>query len=152
MERVKAPCEPFPVSAIEEALELWRMTPGIGISPGDDPVSLEKFLARNRPTCFLIRDEEGRIAGTVLCGHDGRRGYLYHLAVAQGRRRAGLGRRLVTSALAALEAEGIARCHAIVYANNHEGLRFWNRIGFRDRPDLVVVSRDVGDRLEAGDD
>ncbi len=146
---------PFGVTHISPALTLWESTAGIGLSFGDDEASLRRFLSRNAESCFVAVDKTPpsvgppsaqtghvRIVGTVLAGEDGRRGYLYHLAVSEDRRRGGVGRGLVESALAGLARRGIKRCHAIVFADNDAGLAFWRRIGFRLRDDLSIVSID----------
>ena len=153
----------FDRAHIVPALALWEGTPGIGMSFGDDRESLDRFIRRNDGLCFVAIDRaivadstayrtaappdatppEHSLVGTILAGEDGRRGYLYHLAVAKDRRTLGIGRALVDAALAGLAGRGIKRCHAIVFANNTDGLAFWERIGFRLREDLSIVSVDV---------
>jgi len=78
----------------------------------------------------------------VLCGHDGRRGYLHHLAVDADFRRNGLGRALVDRCLEELKAAGIDRCNIFLYADNEPGERFWKSTGWYAR-DLKVLSRDI---------
>ncbi|MFN3991429.1 MAG: GNAT family N-acetyltransferase [Tabrizicola flagellatus] len=80
------------------------------------------------------------MTGTILVGHDGRRGLIHHLAVATDRRRSGLGRRLVAAGLAALRAQGIDKCHLMVFANNAEGAAFWTGIGATRRSELDLYS------------
>ena len=84
----------------------------------------------------------GRIVAATLCGTDGRRGYLHHLAVAESHRRGGLGRRLADRCLDALRGAGITRCHIHVFARNAQAREFWRASGWRLREDLVVMSID----------
>ncbi len=78
-----------------------------------------------------------------MCGHDGRRGYLHHLAVAPDFRLQGLARELIDRCLAELASMGIQKCHAWVYSENRAGLEFWKRTGWIPRMELQVVSRDI---------
>ncbi|WP_310736913.1 MULTISPECIES: GNAT family N-acetyltransferase [unclassified Rubrivivax] len=121
------------------ALALWRSIPGIGLSKADEPAALAAFLRRNPGLSFVALDG-GELVGTLLCGHDGRRGLIHHLAVAPARRRRGLGRALLDAALAALQAQGIDKCHLMVFADNAEGLAFWRRQQAVDRVELALLS------------
>ena len=93
--------------------------------------------------------ERGELVGVSLAGHDGRRGYLHHVAVAEVHRKQGLGRELVNRCAAALKAEGIEKINFWVKADNAAGLAFWNRLGARERTDLVIVSLITGDNPNA---
>jgi ribosomal protein S18 acetylase RimI-like enzyme len=120
-----------------EVYRLWAETPGMGLNSIDDSrTGIEKFLQRNPTSCLVARDE-ARVAGVILCGHDGRRGYLYHLAVSRSHRGLGLGRALVQKAVGALQAEGIAKLAFVVFEGNEEGNRFWEHLGFGRRTDLA---------------
>lgn len=127
---------------IDAAIRLWRTTDGVGLSGADEPPELERFLEANDGLCWCAVTGE-RLVGTVLCGTDGRRGYLYHLAVDEAEQRAGVGRELVGRALDAARARGIAKCHAMVFAENEAGRAFWHRLGWSLRDDLVVYSCDL---------
>ena len=83
--------EPMDEADVPAVLELWRQTPGVGLNEGDDPAGLAAFSSRN-PGLSLVARDAGRVVAAVLCGHDGRRGYLNHLAVRPEFRRHGLGR------------------------------------------------------------
>jgi len=133
----------FTPADIAEALELWRGSEGLGLA-GDTPEVLAAYLARNPGLSFVARDG-GVLVGAVLCGHDGRRGYLHHLAIAPGHRRRGLGAALVARCLAGLAAIGITKCHLFVRGDNEPALRFWRRIGWDERTDLVMMSRMTGE-------
>jgi ribosomal protein S18 acetylase RimI-like enzyme len=123
------------------AVALWRVTPGIGLSDADSELDVRAFLARNPTLSAVAVTPEGGLVGALLCGHDGRRGCLYHLAVAEGHRRQGIGRMLVERCLAGLRALGIQKCNLFLYADNDEGRRFWTNNGWLVRADLQVIQR-----------
>jgi N-acetylglutamate synthase len=127
----------------DEAFELWKRCEGIGLSNADDREPLQKFLLKNRGLNFVAL-EEGRIIGTCLCGSDGRRGYLYHLAVDPAQRRKGIGKRLVENTLQALAEQGIQKCHIMVFGSNESGLAFWKSCDWITRPEIVLMSHNVG--------
>ena len=86
-----------------EVYALWTRTKGMGLRDGDDDrEGVERFLARNPGCSFVAREDDGRLIGSILCGHDGRRGHIYHTAVAEEARGRGVGRLLVNCALEAL--------------------------------------------------
>jgi acetyl esterase/lipase/GNAT superfamily N-acetyltransferase len=95
---------------------------------------ISQYLERNPGLSLVARNDEG-IIGTVLCGHDGRRGYVHHLAVERDYRGQGIGRSLVEACLAKLQAVGIQRCQAFLHRNNEAGEKFWRRMGWRVRND-----------------
>ncbi|MFO1203353.1 MAG: GNAT family N-acetyltransferase [Tabrizicola sp.] len=130
---------PFLATDIPAARALWQAAPGVGLSAADEPAALVAFLARNPGTSF-IAESAGRLSGTILVGHDGRRGLIHHLAVATDQRRTGLGRALVEAGLAALHAQGIGKCHLMVFADNAEGAAFWTAIGATRRAELDLYS------------
>lgn len=133
----------FRTEDIAEALELWRRSEGIGMrGSADTPAGIERYLERNSGGSFVARDGEA-LVGAVLCGHDGRRGYLHHLAVAASHRRRGIGRSLMRECLERLEAEGIERCHLFVRAGNAAAERFWMHEDWSRRDDIVMMSHDL---------
>lgn len=126
----------------EKVFELWSVTQGMGLSEADSEESIANFLTRNQGLSFVCLDGN-LLIGTVLCGHDGRRGALYHVAVHKDYQHKGIGRRLVEKALHALKSIGIAKCHLMVYADNALGQRFWNKIGWTKRDEIVLYSKDT---------
>jgi N-acetylglutamate synthase len=136
---------PLTAADTKDALILWQATPGVGISQGDTHEELAHFLERNDGLCWCAEreDKPDELVGTILCGSDGRRGYLYHLAVAGEARRSGIGSALVEQTLSALRAAGIQKCHAMVFANNEPGRAFWRQVGWSLRDDLVLFSKTV---------
>jgi len=129
----------FAIECHQEVVQLWQRCPGVGLSEADSRENLEIFLKRNPGLSFLARSA-GEIVGTILAGHDGRRGYIYHLAVLPSHRRRGIGTTLVRRCLSALAAQGIAKCHIFVFADNDPGKRFWAAAGWSERMDLCVFS------------
>jgi ribosomal protein S18 acetylase RimI-like enzyme len=130
---------PFLPADIPAARMLWQATPGVGLSAADEPAALMAFLARNPGTSFVAESAD-RLTGTILVGHDGRRGLIHHLAVATDQRRSGLGQALVAAGLAALHAQGIDKCHLMVFTENAEGAAFWTAIGATRRDELALYS------------
>lgn len=129
----------FDPARIEAALELWRRIEGLGLSESDEPARLAGFLERN-PGFSFVAYRAGALVATVLCGHDGRRGYIHHLAVDPACRRRGIGRRLLDASLEALRAANVLKCHAFVFRSNSFGELFWTAGGWQRRDDLHVYS------------
>jgi ribosomal protein S18 acetylase RimI-like enzyme len=116
---------------------LWTATPGMGMRSLDDSrEGIARFLLRNPATCFVAMDG-GSAVGVILCGQDGRRGYIYHTAVSPECRRQGIARALVDAAMNALKGEGIHKVALVVFQDNELGNGFWEHVGFARRDDLV---------------
>jgi ribosomal protein S18 acetylase RimI-like enzyme len=113
-----------------EVHRIWRSAKGICVVEEDAREGISLYLSRNRGLCF-VATVGGRIVGTVLCGHDGRRAILRHLAVRPGYRRRGIGRELVERCRRALRRRGIRKCNIYVMKDNPGGLRFWVGLGYR---------------------
>jgi ribosomal protein S18 acetylase RimI-like enzyme len=132
---------------LPEVLQLWRTTESIGLNESDTVERLGAYLLRNpglsRVACVLDEDaaQPRRIVGAILCGHDGRRGYLHHLAVAPEFRRRGIGSRLVSECLAELALIDISRCNLFAFAGNAAGQSFWLAGGWRLRGELCLLQR-----------
>ncbi len=123
----------------ERAFALWRATPGIGVSAADTRGAIARYLERNPGSSFVATRGDA-VVGTVLGGHDRRRGYLHHLAVAADCRGLGIGAELVRRCIAALSREGLDKTHLFVHADNELGLGFWRRAGWQQRDDIVMFS------------
>jgi N-acetylglutamate synthase len=132
---------------LESVIALWRSSPGIGMNESDSAPQLRQFLARN-PRLSLVAADEQRIVAAVLCGHDGRRGCLYHLVVSPEYRQRGLGTQLVDRCLAGLAAEGVLKCNALVYVDNDSAQQFWRRGGWTHRSDLILMQLPIESALE----
>lgn len=125
-----------------EIYALWSRTPGMGLSDADSRKNVEKFLIRNKGISFCF-EEDGKMIGTILCGHDGRRGYIYHVTVDAEHRGSGIGRALVEKSLERLKTEGIDKCHLFAFADNTIGNDFWTSSGWTRRDDIFVYSKSV---------
>jgi N-acetylglutamate synthase len=122
----------------DKVLSLWQNAEGVGLSESDTRPAIASYLKRNRGMSFVAWDGK-KLVGAVLCGHDGRRGYLHHLAVAVSHRRKGIGTKLVDRCLAELKRLDIPRCNIFLYAHNKDGERFWRMSGWNKRVDLCVM-------------
>ncbi|MGN0643123.1 MAG: GNAT family N-acetyltransferase [Huintestinicola sp.] len=124
---------------------LWTSCKGMGLNNIDDSrEGIKRFLCRNPSTCFAA-EEDGKICGVIMAGHDGRRGYIYHTAVSPDHRRRGVGTALVKASLSALEKEGIAKAALVVFARNESGNMFWEKQGFSLREDICYRNRALAD-------
>lgn len=124
------------VEDYDQVRELWNSIKGFGIRSVDDSrEGVERFLKRN-PTTSVVAIEEGRIVGAILCGHDGRRGCLYHVCVHKDYRMRGIGKSMVIFAMEALKKEQINKVSLIAFTKNDIGNAFWKDIGWTKREDL----------------
>lgn len=120
----------------EGVYSLWMSIKGFAMRSIDDSrEGVERFLARN-PKTSAVALEEGKIVGAILCGHDGRRGCMYHVCVHEDYRMRGIGKAMVVFAMEALKKEEISKVSLIAFTQNDVGNAFWNRIGWTKREDL----------------
>lgn len=116
---------------------LWMSIRGFAMRSIDDSrAGVERFLKRNPSSSVVAVDGDGAIVGDILCGHDGRRGCLYHVCVREDYRRMGIGKAMVVYCMNVLKAEGINKVSLIAFTANDVGNAFWNRIGWTRRQDL----------------
>lgn len=142
---------PFRVKDYDTVIALWRRTEGVGLNESDTRRAIAAFLRRN-PRLSFVAEQGGRIIGAVLCGHDGRRGYLHHLAVSKRHRRRGIGRLLVNACLAKLRKAGIQKCNIFIFADNAAGMKFWAHTGWSLRTELRLMQIRLDDGRSAGRD
>ena len=121
--------------------ELWRRTEGIGLNESDTKDAVAVYLRRNPGMSAVCQSEEGVILGAVLCGHDGRRGYLHHLAVEPAHRGQGIARRLLEWCFERLHEAAVPKCNIFLFSDNESGASFWTRNGWSSRPDLLVFQK-----------
>lgn len=125
----------------EKVMTLWLASEGVGLSDDDDtPEGLERYLDQNPGLSFVAVDN-GELVGAVLCGQDGRRGYIHHLAVASSHRMGGIGKVLIERCLGALRFLGIHKCHIMVFRDNQNAIDFWAKTGWFQRDDIILMSR-----------
>lgn len=132
----------FMPADIDAAIQLWKSSEGIGLSSADEPARLESYLERNPGLSFTAWNGTD-LAGAILSGHDGRRGFLHHLAVHHDYRRQGIGKALVARCHSALREIGIEKVHIFVYHNNQVALDFWQGEDYIPRVELVLLSADI---------
>ena len=132
----------FRIDDYEVAVRLWRVVEGVEIAEGDDKKDVASFLERN-PGWSRVAIIDGKIVGVALCGHDGRRGHIYHLAVEPAYQRQGLGKVLVDECLSSLRATGIQRVIILVAGDNERGLSFWRRAGWEKIDGAVAMGIDL---------
>ena len=123
--------------------ELWRDTPGVGVGPGDDEISLAAFMQRNPSTCLLMKSEHS-IIGTVLGGFDGRRGYIYHLVVHSDFRRRGYASQMLREVIIRLQALQAEKIHLFVFKDNPGAMVFYEKQGWHIRKDIEIFSFNAG--------
>lgn len=130
----------------ERVFCLWRDTKGMGLRSLDDSrEGICRFLSRN-PTTSFVSQEGNELTGVILCGHDGRRGYIYHTVVRTEYQKQGIATGLIKAAVAALQAEGITRVCLNVMETNEEGKRFWQNRGWEKKDFLGFYSKSITDR------
>lgn len=131
----------------EDIYALWMSCRGMGLNTVDDSKEgIARFLKRNPDTCFVAK-ENGRLIGVIMVGTDGRRGYIYHTAVAPSCRKRGIGSALVEAALKALNELGISKTALVVFAGNADGNAFWEKQGFTVRTDIIYRDKLLTDMV-----
>ena len=120
----------------DEVHALWMSIKGFGIRSIDDArEGVERFLSRN-PSTSVVAVEDGRIVGSILCGHDGRRGCFYHVCVHRDYRQRGIGKAMAVAAMEALRREKINKVSLIAFKSTEVGNSFWKGVGWTFREDL----------------
>ena len=132
----------FSADDYDAALQLWQRVEGVEVAEGDDREGVAQFLARN-PGLSRVATDGPTVVGVVMCGHDGRRGHIYHLAVDPAYRRYGVGKRLVQECLDGLRRVGVIRAIILVAEDNLIGGEFWKRAGWEDISGAVAMGIDV---------
>jgi N-acetylglutamate synthase len=123
-------------------VELWKRVAGLEIAEGDDREGVAQFLVRNSELSRVATDGSTMV-GAALCGHDGRRGHIYHLAVDPTYRRRGLGKRLLDECLDGLRRVGVKRVIIMVADDNPRGREFWKRCGWEEIPGAIAMGIDL---------
>ena len=126
-----------------DVYNLWLNTAGMGLNEIDDSYEgIEKFLNRN-PTTNFIAKIDNKVVGVILCGHDGRRGHIYHTAVDENHRNHGIGTILVKNVIKALDKLGIIKVTLVAFRTNNIGNSFWEKAGFSERTDLAYRNKTI---------
>jgi N-acetylglutamate synthase len=132
----------FRIGDYDAAVELWKRVEGVEIAEGDSRENIAQYILRN-PGLSRVATDGPAIIGVALCGHDGRRGHIYHLAIEPAYHRLGLGKRLVDQCLQGLRRAGIKRAIIMVADDNASGRSFWRRCGWEDIPGAVAMGIDL---------
>ena len=127
------------LSDYEDVISLWQESEGVKLRDADSKQGINKYLARN-PGLSFVAVQEGVISGTIMSGHDGKRGYVQHLAVAPSLRMSGIATELLSRCIGALKSEGIIKSHIHVLSNNEQAQNYWSNRGWSKRTDIEVFS------------
>ncbi|HSO12003.1 MAG TPA: GNAT family N-acetyltransferase [Anaerolineales bacterium] len=124
--------------------QLWEgMEKGVEVGRSDAPDEIEKKTSHD-PDLFLVAEEDGRIIGSVMGGYDGRRGLLYHLAVAASHRQRGIGGQLLDMIESRLRAKGCLKCYLMVTPDNPEAERFYQKRGWHFMDYVRPFGKELG--------
>lgn len=129
------------ISDYDRVYALWMSCKNMGFNDVDDSLEgISRFLQRNPSTCF-VAEQNGELAGVIISGNDGRRGYIYHMSVAEKYRRRGIAAKLVDSCLSALKNQGISKAALLVFKYNEAGNAFLEKQGFALRDDIAYRNK-----------
>lgn len=130
------------IADYEKVYALWMSCKNMGFNDIDDSKEgIIRFLERNPNTSFVAMEND-ELLGIILGGHDGRRGYIYHMSVAENHRKKGIGSSLVEKCLESFKNEKISKVALLVFKYNETGNAFWEKQGFILRED--VNYRNIG--------
>lgn len=130
-----------------DVYELWLSCKGMGLNNLDDSEQgINAFLKRNPDTCFAAF-EDNKIVGVIMAGSDGRRGYIYHTAVDPQYRKRGIAAALVETVMQAMKNIGINKVALVVFEHNEDGNKFWEKLGFIKRNDLVYRNKTINEMI-----
>lgn len=132
----------FTSADYDTAVDLWKKVEGIEIAEGDSKEEVAQFLSHN-PELSRVALDGSTIVGVALCGHDGRRGHIYHLAVEPAYQGQGIGKRLVNECLEGLRRAGLRRAIILVANDNPRGREFWRRYGWEELPGAMAMGIDL---------
>jgi ribosomal protein S18 acetylase RimI-like enzyme len=132
----------FQMDDYDAAITLWKRVEGVEIAEGDAREEIQEFIQRN-PGLSHVATDGSTVVGVALCGHDGRRGHIYHLAVEPSCQRRGLGKRLVDECLNGLRATGVTRAIILVAGDNPRGYSFWRGLNWEDVPGALSMGIDL---------
>ena len=126
----------------EAVYALWQTAgPGIHVRRSDEPQEIARKLERD-PDLFLLAEIDGKVIGSVLGGFDGRRGMMYHLAVANSYRQQGIASALVDELERRLRLKGCHRYYLLVTLDNETAIQFYEQRGW-ERMELYLYSKDI---------
>ncbi|MDH3760414.1 MAG: GNAT family N-acetyltransferase [Gammaproteobacteria bacterium] len=132
------------ISDYDTVVRLWKACEGLSLRDADSRSGIDRYLQRN-PGLSFVAEKDARILGSIMAGHDGKRGYIQHMAVDESVRNRGIATKLVEHCLAALKAQGIEKSHVHVLKDNRAGRAYWSARGWTRRCEIVMYSFINGD-------
>ena len=127
----------------ETVRSLWAsIEKGVRIGRSDTPEEIQKKLTRD-PDLFLVAEQEAQIVGAVIGGYDGRRGLIYHLAVAGSVRGQGIGTLLLNEVEARLRQKGCLKCYLLVTLDNEEAMHYYAGRGWQPMQDIRLYGKEL---------
>jgi N-acetylglutamate synthase len=132
----------FGTGDYDGAIALWTNVEGVEICEGDSREEIADYLERN-PGLSRVAEVDGKIVGVAMCGHDGRRGWIYHLAVAREYRGHGVGKQLVDDCVRGLRGAGLKRAVILVAGDNPAGHKFWLRGGWENIDGAIAMTKEL---------
>ena len=139
MKRAALTVDKFTVADYLQVRKLWKAS-GLDFSPGDGLREIRSKLKRD-PELFLVAHQGREVIGSAMGAWDGRRGWVYHLAVSPASRRAGVGSRLLAELESQMRRKGVLKVNAIVYDWNVPSLSLFEKCGFSRQSGQVVVGK-----------
>ncbi|MBI3739774.1 MAG: GNAT family N-acetyltransferase [Chloroflexi bacterium] len=128
---------------LDAVIHLWRaIEKGIHLGRSDEPAEIEKKLQRD-PNLFLVAELDEKIIGSVIGGFDGRRGLIYHLAVAASFRGQGIGSRLMDEVQARLRSKGCLKCYLLVTVDNEEAMQYYEHHGWEHMDGVKLYGKEL---------
>jgi ribosomal protein S18 acetylase RimI-like enzyme len=136
------------INDYDDIIVMFRETPGISVREADSRAATETYLNRN-PGLSFVATVDSKMIGCVMCGHDGRRGYLQHLVVQSEHRNQGIGEKLFMACVYALQKIEISKTHIFVFKTNNLANKFWADKGWELREDLNMYSYNISSNENA---
>ena len=127
------------IADYESVIALMKNTPGVTFRDADSREATARYLDRN-PGLSFVAEQNGTVVGCVMCGHDGRRGYLQHLIVSPEQRGKGIAQKMVSLCIERLESLGIVKAHIDVLITNETAIQYWIKRGWKKREDIYRFS------------
>lgn len=114
----------------DQVVDLWTGVFGYGDARNEPGLVIDKKLAAGDSLFFVALADDG-VAGTVMAGYDGHRGWIYSLAVLPGSRRRGIGTRLLEHAERGLRELGCVKINLQILGPNEDAREFYLENGYR---------------------
>lgn len=126
----------------DTVIKLWNSAgPGVHVGRSDSASEIEKKLQRD-PDLFLVVEAGQEIIATVLGGFDGRRGLIYHLAVALPYRRLGIAQALMGELERRMKEKGCIRAYLLLVQGNEDAYQFYTNQGWGALP-VAILAKDI---------